>query len=149
MSRKRTKLFIQIHHELYDSATWKGMHWYSKLAYLRIKRKYNPRMGEEITVSYEEMKDEMAKTTFAKAIRELEKRGFIKIESKGGLYRRRNYYTLSNEWRWYGGENVVPMVDIHNGKRGLLEDSKEKSSTSKRDLPSNNLTVNSISRDGK
>ena len=98
-TRKKKKLFIRLTHELYDTKTWREMHWYSKLAYLRIKRKYNPNKSEQITVSYREMEDEMTQPTFSKAIKELSKNGFIEITQKGGLYRRRNYYRLTEGWR--------------------------------------------------
>lgn len=124
MSRKRTKLFIQIYHELYDSETWRGMHWYSKLAYLRIKRKYNPRRSEEISVSYREMLDEMTQPTFAKAIRELEKRELIKITQKGGLYRKRNYYALSESWR--RKKQLTLNRVLNDAKRSFVEVKKRK-----------------------
>lgn len=109
MSRRRKELFIQIKHELYDTKVWREMHWYSKLAYLRFKRKYSPGK-EEFSLSYREMKDEMTMPTFAKAIKELERSGFIGIKRRGGLYREKNLYRLSEEWRLKG---VSPLVDIH------------------------------------
>lgn len=99
MSKRKKKLFIQIHHDFYDSKEWKTLHWYSKLAYLRIKRKYNPNNGDQVSVSYREMTDEMTQKTYGKAIKELLEEGFIEVVQKGGLYRRRNYYTLSYRWK--------------------------------------------------
>ena len=99
MSKRKKKLFIQLRHDLYDSKEWRSLQWYSKLAYLRIKRKYNPNKGEKITVSYREMEDEMCQATFGKAVKELLNVGFIEITQKGGLYRRRNYYILSYRWK--------------------------------------------------
>ena len=99
MSKRKKKLFIQLHHDLYDSKEWRSLQWYSKLAYLRIKRKYNPNNGEKTSVSYREMTDEMSQPTFGKAIKELIKVGFIEVVQKGGLYRKRNYYILSYRWK--------------------------------------------------
>jgi len=98
MSRKSKKLFIQLYFDFYDSKEWRSLQWYSKIAYLRIKRKYNPNNGEKITVSYREMADEMSQPTFGKAIKELLKVGFIEVIQKGGLYRRRNYYCFRQEY---------------------------------------------------
>ena len=99
MSKRKQKLFIQIYHSDYDSKEWRSLHWYSKIAYLRIKRKFNPNQGEKISVSYREMSDEMSQPTFGKAIKELLKIGFVEIVQKGGLYRKRNYYILSYRWK--------------------------------------------------
>ena len=109
MSRKRTKLFIQIYHELYDSETWRSLHWYSKLAYMRIKRNYNPKVGEWITVTYSQIRDEMTPKTFSKAIKELVAAGLVTKEQCGGLYRKKNLFQLSEQWRL---KPQLPMVDI-------------------------------------
>ena len=126
MSRSKTRKnkdnFIQLKWELYDTKMWREMHWYSKLAYLRIKRKYRPVKGEQITVSYREMLDEMTMPTFAKAIKELSKNGLIEITQKGGLYRRRNYYILSENWRDRQRQTVPPLVDIHQAKGSLASE---------------------------
>ena len=98
MSKKKKPGFIQLLWTFYDAKEWRSLHWYSKLAYLRIKRKYNPNNGNQITVSYREMTDEISQKSFGKAIKELTKKGFIDIEQKGGLFRRRNYYTISTRW---------------------------------------------------
>ena len=120
MSKRKPKLFIQIYFDFYDSPKWRSLKWYSKIAYLRMKRKYNPRHTEQITVSYKEMADEMSEPTFGKAVKELSRIGFIDIDQKGGMYRKRNYYTLSTRWRlpdyfpMASPEASPPaMVDIH------------------------------------
>ena len=110
-NRKKSKLFVQLYFDFYDSPEWRSLHWYSKLAYLRMKRKYNPNKSEKITVSYREMTDEMSQPTFAKAIKELVKVGFIDYEQKGGLFRKRNYYSFSFKWKMI--RSGITMVDIH------------------------------------
>jgi hypothetical protein len=112
MAKKNRKLFIQIYHSMYDSKEWRSLKWYSKLAYLRIKRKYNPNRSEQISVSYREIKDEMSQATFGKGIKELLKVGFIEVVQKGGLYRKRNFYILSYRWKSLGASPLT-MVDIH------------------------------------
>jgi len=128
MAKKRTKLFIQLYFDFYDTKEWRSLKWYSKLAYLRFKRKYNPRHSEKITVSYKEMTDEMSEPTFKKAIQELEEVGFIDIEQKGGLYRKRNYYSFSHRWRMKGllplPQTGGAMVDIHKAKICLVSNSR-------------------------
>lgn len=97
MSKK--KGFIQIHWNFYDSKEWKSLHWYSKLAYLRMKRKYNPNNGDHVAVSYREMSDEMSQQSFGRAIKELLEVGFIEVVQKGGLFRKRNFYVFSYRWK--------------------------------------------------
>lgn len=113
--KRKPKLFIQLHHDFYDSKEWRSLHWYSKLVYLRIKRKYNPKINEKIAVSYREMADEMCQSTFGKAIKELIKVGFVEVIQKGGLFRKRNYYILSYRWKSLKLSCLprVAMVDIH------------------------------------
>ena len=118
MSRKRTKLFIQIYHELYDSETWRSLHWYSKLAYMRIKRNYNPNMGKDITVTYSQIRDEMTPKTFSKAIKELVSVGLITKEQCGGLYRKKNLFQLSEQWRL---RTQLPMVNIQRVPLGKCQ----------------------------
>uniref|UniRef100_A0A6M3JLB6 Uncharacterized protein n=1 Tax=viral metagenome TaxID=1070528 RepID=A0A6M3JLB6_9ZZZZ len=109
MSKKKKPGFIQLHWSVYDSKEWRSLQWYSKIAYLRIKRKYNPNKGEKITVSYREMADEMSQPTFGKAIKELLRVGFIEITQRGGLYRRRNYYILSYRWKTLGASPLPEL----------------------------------------
>ena len=107
--KKTTKPFIQLLiHELYDTKEWRSLQWYSKLVYLRMKRKYNPNNGEQFTVSYREMSDEMSQKSCGKAIKELNKIGFIEIIQKGGLYRKRNYYIFSYRWKTAGATPPFP-----------------------------------------
>jgi len=120
VSKKKAKLFIQLYFDFYDSPKWRSLKWYSKLSYLRMKRKYNPRHSEQIPVSYKEMADEMSEPTFSKAIKELSKIGFIDIVQKGGMYRKRNFYSFSHRWQMPTllpmASPVAPppaMVDIH------------------------------------
>jgi hypothetical protein len=70
-----------------------------------MKRKYNPARSDEITVSYREMEDEMTQKTFSKAVKELIAERLITVTQKGGLYRKRNFYRLSEDWRF-------PRIDL-------------------------------------
>lgn len=99
MPKRKKPHFIQIMWTMYDSKEWRSLQWYSKIAYLRIKRKYNPNNGEKTSVSYREISDEMSQPTFGKAIKELLKVGFIEVVQKGGMFRKRNFYILSYRWK--------------------------------------------------
>jgi hypothetical protein len=71
----------------------------AKVAYLHIKDKcisFNP---GEVSLSYKEMERIMTRQTYARALRELEQYGFIKRTQRGGLYRKRNYFLLIDDWK--------------------------------------------------
>lgn len=100
--KKRLARFIALAWELVDSEAWKRLSNASRVALVHLKRKVtNPNPGQ-ICLSYNEMEKIMHRQTFARAIRQLEKFGFIVKEQMGGLYRRRNYFLLSEDWREYG-----------------------------------------------
>lgn len=107
--RKKDSGFILIDWSFYDSKEWKNLQWYSKLAYLRIKRKYNPNNGDKVSVSYREMHDEMCQKSFGKGIKELLKVGFIEVVQKGGLFRKRNYYILSYSWKTLKASSLITL----------------------------------------
>ena len=90
--------FIQLNLEIYDSPKWRSLKWYSKLAYLRIKRNRITKEDKKIVLTYREILDEMSQPTFSKALKELLESGFIEIVQTGGLLKKKNYYALSNKW---------------------------------------------------
>jgi DNA-binding transcriptional regulator YhcF (GntR family) len=81
------------------SPAWALISNSSRVAYLHIKEKcVSPEPGE-LTLSFKEMERIMRRKTFARALDELERFGFIKRTQRGGLYRKRNYFTLIDEWK--------------------------------------------------
>ncbi len=82
-----------------QSKAWENLGNPARVAYIHMKGKLCNAHNKQITISYREMEKFMHKHTFAKATKELEENGFIGIEQKGGLYRKRNYYTLIEGWR--------------------------------------------------
>jgi len=99
--RRKNKLppFVPIFKDMLKSNAWGQLSNPARVAYIHMKAKVCTPYPDEITLSYREMEKFMQQRTFSRAIRQLEELGFIKIEQKGGLYRRRNFYTLSEQWR--------------------------------------------------
>jgi hypothetical protein len=98
---RRNKLppFVAIYREMLRSPAWALISNSSRVAYLHIKEKcVSPEPGE-LTLSFKEMERIMRRKTFARALDELERFGFIKRTQRGGLYRKRNYFTLIDEWK--------------------------------------------------
>lgn len=55
---------------------------------------------EKLSLTYSEVKGKMGNNRFSKSIKELQKNGFLELLEHGGLYRRKNIYVLSNDWKF-------------------------------------------------
>ena len=99
--RRKNRLppFVAVFKEMLQSQAWEKIGNPARVAYIHLKGKCCSASVEEISLSFNEMEKFMHRHTFAKAIRELEEFGFVKVIQKGGLYRRRNFYLLSEEWK--------------------------------------------------
>jgi hypothetical protein len=99
--REKRKLsrFIALEWAVVDSKAWEELTNPARVAYIHLKRKVTNSTPGEITLSYNEMEKFMNRHTFADALAQLEKKGFIEKTQMGGLYRRRNFFRLTNEWR--------------------------------------------------
>src|SRR5512139_364986 len=104
MRRRKNKLsrFGALPWEIIDSSAWQQLTNASRVALIHFKRKIVSSNPGEISLSYQEMEKIMHRHTFAAAIKQLEEIGFITKEQRGGLYRRRNFFRLSDEWRRFG-----------------------------------------------
>lgn len=102
MGRKRKQPpFVMIFKEMLNSEAWESISNPARVAYLHMKGKKCTVHGEEITLSFGEMERFMHRHTFSTAIDQLEECGFIVKSQRGGLYRKRNYYSFSDRWRTY------------------------------------------------
>ena len=101
MRRRKGKLsrFAAISWEIIDSSAWQKLTNASRVALVHLKRKVVKPNPGEISLSYSEMEKIMDRHTFSRALRQLEEIGFIEIEHRGGLYRQRNFFKLSDRWR--------------------------------------------------
>jgi DNA-binding transcriptional regulator YhcF (GntR family) len=123
MGRKRNKLsrFVAIQWEIIDSEAWAALTNASRVAFVHLKRKVtNPNPGE-LSLSYNEMEKFMNRHTYAKALRELENVGFISKEQHGGLFRRRNFFKLSEEWRRYKEKSSAKNNTVTSAKSGTVK----------------------------
>lgn len=113
--------FVPILRAMLKSTAWQNLTNASRVAYLHIKAKcvsFNP---GELTLSFAEMEKIMDRHTFSAALKQLEATGFIIKTQSGGLYRRRNYFRLSDEWknqRSSGQIHTVTSGQIHTVGEG-------------------------------
>lgn len=101
--RGKNKLppFVAILKEMLKSEAWEKISNPSRVAYLHLNAKRVSPYNDEITLSFKEMERIMDRHTFSRSIKQLEGCGFIQKEQRGGLYRRRNFYRLSEEWKTF------------------------------------------------
>lgn len=99
--KKKNKLppFVWIPKDMLTSPAWEALGHASRVAYIHLKAKCYSRDPGNIALSYQEMERIMQRRTYSRAIRSLEENGFIDRTQRGGLYRRRNFFRLSEDWR--------------------------------------------------
>jgi hypothetical protein len=125
--RKKPKLsrFVALQWEIIDSLAWQHLTNASRVAFIHLKRKVVTPDPEEITLSYKEMEKIMNRHTFSGALRQLEHLGFISKEQRGGLYRRRNYFRLSEQWRHYDPSSSAKFGTVIGAKSDTVKDPDE------------------------
>ena len=104
------------------SKGWESLGNASRVAYLHLKAETFSPNPQQITLLHREMERIMTHPTFAKAIRELEKNGFIERTQHGGLYRRRNVFKLSEGWKGTSLVSRKETFPIQGKKLSLLGD---------------------------
>ena len=106
MGKKKNRLppFVAILKEMLKSPAWLSITNASRVAYVHLKSKSVSANNDEITLSFLEMEKIMQRKTFAGALKQLEKHGFIVREKRGGMFRKRNYFRFSEQWKTFKAE---------------------------------------------
>ena len=79
---------------------WKKLSGAAKLSYMYIKSGFIGKNNGNISLPYSRLKGHRgisSPATYAKALKELEKAGFVERTKHGGLYERCNEYRLNKE----------------------------------------------------
>lgn len=80
---------------------WKELSAAAKIFYVYLKAKFNGANNGEIRLYYSELKEVKglsSPSTVSKAIKELEVKGWIRREKRGGLFRYNNDYSLTGKF---------------------------------------------------
>ena len=88
---------------LFNNPECKNLSSSSKLLYLYLKASYNSFNNGEIILSYSLLKNTKgisSPKTISKAIRELEKKEWVEVTKRGGMYGNSNRYKLT--WKYDG-----------------------------------------------
>ena len=123
--KNKLSRFVALHWEIIDSLAWQKLTNASRVALIHLKRKVVKPNPGEISLSYHEMERIMNRHTFSKALKQLEAFGFIIKEQHGGLYRKRNFFRLSEEWRRYGQPSSAKSGTVISAKNGTVNSQDE------------------------
>ena len=104
MSRNRAKYFqgpfVGIEKAMMTSPAYKALSAQARDTYTLLKLHQNHPDQNEVIFTYAKMEEYgKHRHTFARAIRKLEKFGFIDVRQRGGLYRRTNIFKFSYRWK--------------------------------------------------
>jgi predicted transcriptional regulator len=116
-----------------ESNAWENLTNAARVAYIHIFKKFFFNYKKPVSTTYTEMERFMTRDTYANAIRRLEENGIIQKTQRGGIFRRRNYFTISESWRQIGKEETdikehIHGISIKGGQMHTVE-SVEKGST--------------------
>jgi hypothetical protein len=102
--KERSKSFVMLPRDMLYRQEWRKLSTAAKLYYIHLKAKYTGSNNGEIVLSYSELKGIKGLSssgTISKAIKELEKKGWIRIRTLGGMYRHSNKYELTGTYDEY------------------------------------------------
>ena len=106
--------YFKVYHNMMDSQAWLNLDNGARIVYFAIARRtqVNDYRGEypkdeesaekwkpEVSLAYREMEAFVNPHQFSRALKLLIENGFITKKQTGGLYRKRNWYYLSEEWK--------------------------------------------------
>ena len=106
--------FIKLDHPMFDSEAFQSLAHSSVRVLLSIMRKKNGSNGTyeaPIECPYQAMNGYMASATIAKAIRELEEKGFIELARHGGLMKQTNLFVFSGDWVNWRKKNTTSKIE--------------------------------------
>jgi len=111
-----------LEHPLFDSEAFNSLSSSAVrvlLSIMRCKNGSNGTKDSPIICPHDSMNGQMSRTTIGKAIRELERIGFIERTQHGGLYKQLNLFALSGDWiNWRKNRTQVQKLDIAGSENG-------------------------------
>lgn len=103
MGKKKPKKidfkFVPVPVEVLKSKAWEQLTNAARVAYVHIRERWWFNRKEPVAVSYKAMERIMGRKTFSSALKQLEGMGFLKKTQTGGIFRKRNYFQMSEEWK--------------------------------------------------
>ena len=118
MAKKKGLQHIGIERRTFKMKQWRSLSAGEKIFYWHVKARYNGSNNGEIELPYRSMKDVKGCSnhrTISRASKGLQKKGWIEITEKGGLYRHNNLYKLTFKYDLYGCESSY-LISKHRDK---------------------------------
>jgi len=133
--RKTNKIdfkFLPFPVEVLGSKTWAKLTNAARTAYLHIRERWWFDRQKPVSVTYDAMERFMGRRTFSAALKQLETNGFIEKSQTGGLFRRRNYFDMSEGWRRIDREETeikihIDGTSIRSSRKHTVENGKSAS----------------------
>ena len=116
--RKKGLHHIGIERRTFKMKEWRSLSAGAKIFYWHLKARYNGGNNGEIILSYRAMRDVKgcsSSRTISRASKELQKKEWIEVEERGGLYRHKNLYKLTFKYDLYGCESDY-LISKHRDK---------------------------------
>ena len=102
MAGKKKKIefiFVPFPVDILSSRAWEKLTNASRVAYLHIRERWWFDRQKPVSMTFTTMERFMERETFSDALKQLEAIGFIEKTQTGGLFRKKNYFDMSDEWR--------------------------------------------------
>jgi DNA-binding transcriptional regulator YhcF (GntR family) len=135
MAGKKKKIdfiFVPFPVDILSSRVWEKLTNASRVAYLHIRKTWWFDKQKPVSVTYDAMEKFMARKTFSEALKQLETNGFITKTQTGGLFRRKNFFDVSEEWRRIDREETEKKshtdgISIKGSQKHTVENGKSAS----------------------
>lgn len=114
MPRRKEKAprFVMLYYGLLDDPEFRKLSFSAQILYLHMRRQFkgNKEKPLEFELPHTKMKDVMSSRTMTRAVRELEKAGFIKVLYRGksfGSQKVKSLYRFTGKWAVFYYKGVV------------------------------------------
>lgn len=95
--RDKGRNFVMLRHDMMDSPAWRSLSPNARCVWMEVMRRYNGSNNGDIALSCREASElcNIGKDTAARAFKELQDAGFIKVDTIAGF---RNKHRVSTRW---------------------------------------------------
>jgi len=107
-NKKCAPPFVMIQKDLLKDPEWRKLSSSAKIVWIYLRKNFNSKTFQEVTLTYSEMKDMFSSRTMSTAIKELIKNGWIIKSHSGGLMGGVSKYTFNGKYKhfYYKGYKV-------------------------------------------
>ena len=106
--KQKAPNFVMVFHDLLRDPEWRQLSTSAMIVYIYMRKNFNYKTFNEVTLTYSEIKDIFSSRTISKAFKELQNKGFIEKTNQGGLYRGKCSYKFIGKYKdfYYKGYKI-------------------------------------------